>query len=384
MEHLINPHVKRIEISGIRKFYNMVSEIDNVLSFTLGLPDFPTPLHIKDKAMAAIQSDCTTYTHNAGLLELRQEVAKFMHTHYSLEYNPVDEVLVTVGASQAIDIAFRTILSPGDEVILPGPVYPGYEPLIQLAGGKAVHVDTRNTAFKITPKLIEANLSKKTKCIVLPYPSNPTGVSLTREELEEIADLVRGKDVFILADEIYSELTFDRNHASIGSMLRDQTITINGVSKSHSMTGWRIGFLMAPKTIVKHMIKVHQYNVSCATSISQMAALEALKNGEYDSATMREEYTKRRDYVFRRLTEMKLQTVLPDGAFYFFIKIPDVFNKSLDFALQLVQTEKIAVVPGSAFSEYGEGYFRFSYAVSMEQLEEGLNRLERYLKQLTK
>ncbi len=384
MEHLINPHVKRIEISGIRKFYNMVSEIDNVLSFTLGLPDFPTPLHIKDKAIDAIQSDCTTYTHNAGLLELRQEVAKFMYNHYSLKYDPVDEILVTVGASQAIDIAFRTILSPGDEVILPGPVYPGYEPLIQLAGGKAVHVDTRNTAFKITPKLIAANLTEKTKCIVLPYPSNPTGVSMTKEELEEIADLVRGKDVFILADEIYSELTFDRKHTSIGSILRDQTITVNGVSKSHSMTGWRIGFLMAPKTIVKHMIKVHQYNVSCATSISQVAALEALKNGENDSATMRDEYTKRRDYVFRRLTEMKLQTVSPDGAFYFFIKIPNGFNHSLDFALQLVQTEKIAVVPGSAFSEYGEGYFRFSYAVSMEQLEEGLNRLERFLKQQIK
>lgn len=384
MEHLVNPHVKGIEISGIRKFYNMVSEIDNVLSFTLGLPDFPTPLHIKDKAMDAIQSDFTTYTHNAGLLELRQEVAKFMHTHYSLEYDPVEEILVTVGASQAIDIAFRTILSPGDEVILPGPVYPGYEPLIQLAGGKAVHVDTRNTAFKITPELIEAKLTEKTKCIVLPYPSNPTGVSLMREELGEIADLVRGKEVFILADEIYSELTLDRNHTSIGSIIKDQTIIINGVSKSHSMTGWRIGFLMAPKSIVKHMIKVHQYNVSCATSISQMAALEALKNGEHDSATMREEYTKRRDYVFRRLTAMKLQTVLPDGAFYFFIKIPNGFKNSLDFALKLVQTEKIAVVPGSAFSEFGEGYFRLSYAVSMEQLVEGLNRLEHFLNLQTK
>ena len=379
MEHLINPYVKEIEISGIRKFYNMVSEIDDVLSFTIGLPDFPTPLHIKDKAIDAIRRDCTTYTHNAGLLDLRTEVAKFMKSHYSLDYNPADEILITVGASQAIDIAFRTILSPGDEVILPGPVYPGYEPLIQLAGGKAIHVDTRNNAFKMTAELIKANLTDQTKCIVLPYPSNPTGVSLTREELEEIADLVRGKDVFILADEIYSELTLDRNHTSIGSILRDQTITINGLSKSHSMTGWRIGFLMAPKAIVKHMIKVHQYNVSCASSVSQMAALGAMKNGEHDPTVMRIEYKKRRDYVFNRLKAMNLQTVLPDGAFYFFIKIPGGFENSLDFALQLVQNERIAVVPGSAFSEYGEGYFRLSYAVSMEQLEEGLNRLEHFL-----
>ncbi len=306
MEHLINPHVKEIEISGIRQFYNMVSDIDDVLSFTIGLPDFPTPLHIKDKAINAIQKDCTTYTHNAGLLDLRQEVSKFMYSHYSLKYNPDDEILITVGASQAIDIAFRTILTPGDEVILPGPVYPGYEPLIHLAGGKAVHVDTRSTSFKLTPQLITESLTEKTKCIVLPYPSNPTGVSLTREELEEIADLVRGKNIFILADEIYSELTLDRTHTSIGSIIREQTITINGLSKSHSMTGWRIGFLMAPKAIIKHMIKVHQYNVSCASSVSQMAALEAMRNGEHDPAAMREEYKNRRDYVFNRLAAMNL------------------------------------------------------------------------------
>lgn len=384
MEHLINPHVKEIEISGIRQFYNMVSDIDDVLSFTIGLPDFPTPLHIKDKAIDAILNDCTTYTHNAGLLDLRQEVSKFMYNHYSLEYNPDDEILITVGASQAIDIAFRTILTPGDEVILPGPVYPGYEPLIHLAGGKAVHVDTRSTSFKLTPQLITESLTEKTKCIVLPYPSNPTGVSLTREELEEIADLVRGKDIFILADEIYSELTLDRNHISIGSILREQTITINGLSKSHSMTGWRIGFLMAPKAIIKHMIKIHQYNVSCASSVSQMAALEAMRNGVHDPAVMREEYKNRRDYVFNRLAAMNLQTVLPDGAFYFFIKIPDAFKNSLDFALKLVQAEKVAVIPGSAFSKYGEGYFRLSYAVSMEQLKEGLNRLEHFLIQQIK
>ena len=382
MEHLINPHVKDIELSGIRKFYNMVSEIDNVLSFTIGLPDFPTPLHIKDKAIDAIQRDCTTYTHNAGLLELRQEVSEFMKKHYSLEYNPAGEILITVGASQAIDIAFRTILSPGDEVILPGPVYPGYEPLIQLAGGKPIHVDTRNHSFKMTAELIATAMTERTKCIVLPYPSNPTGVSLTKAELEAIADLVRGKDVFILADEIYSELTLDRKHISIGSLLREQTITINGLSKSHSMTGWRIGFLMAPKAIIQHMIKVHQYNVSCASSVSQMAALEAMRNGEHDPSAMREEYKKRRDYVFTRLTAMNLQTVLPDGAFYFFIKLPEGVENSFDFALKLVQKERIAVVPGSAFSEFGEGYFRLSYAVSMEMLEEGLNRLEHFLTQL--
>lgn len=379
MEHLINPKVKQIEISGIRKFYNLVSEIDGVLSFTIGLPDFPTPLHIKEQAIEAIENDMTTYTHNAGMLTLREAAAAFMSEKYSLAYNPNNEIIVTVGASQAIDIAFRTILKEGDEVILPGPVYPGYEPLIKLAGAVPVYADTTGTSFKMTKDVIAPLLTEKTKCVVLPYPSNPTGVSLTKEELTEIADLLRGRNTFVLADEIYSELTLDRKHISIGTILREQTIIINGVSKSHAMTGWRIGFLMAPESIAKHMLKVHQYNVSCASSISQMAALEAMKNGKNDAVMMKEEYRNRRDYVYGRLEKMGLRTVMPDGAFYFFVEIPDVFSTSLDFALELVRKKKVAVVPGSAFSEYGEGYFRFSYAVSMESLIIGLDRLELFL-----
>ncbi len=375
MEHLINPKVKQIEISGIRKFYNLVSEIDGVLSFTTGLPDFPTPLHIKEQAIEAIENDMTTYTHNAGMLTLREAAAAFMSEKYSLAYNPNNEIIVTVGASQAIDIAFRTILKEGDEVILPGPVYPGYEPLIKLAGAVPVYADTTGTSFKMTKDVIAPLLTEKTKCVVLPYPSNPTGVSLTKEELTEIADLLRGRNTFVLADEIYSELTLDRKHISIGTILREQTIIINGVSKSHAMTGWRIGFLMAPESIAKHMLKVHQYNVSCASSISQMAALEAMKNGKNDAVMMKEEYRNRRDYVYGRLEKMGLRTVMPDGAFYFFVEIPDVFSTSLDF----VRKKKVAVVPGSAFSEYGEGYFRFSYAVSMESLIIGLDRLELFL-----
>ncbi len=381
MEHLINPNVRQIELSGIRKFYNLVSEIDGVLSFTIGLPDFPTPLHIKEKAIEAIENDMTTYTHNAGTPALREAISTFMAERYSLNYDPASEIIVTVGASQAIDIAFRTILQHGDEVILPGPVYPGYEPLIKLAGAVPVYADTTGTSFKMTKDVIEPYITERTKCIVLPYPSNPTGVSLTREELTEIAEFLKGKDIFVLADEIYSELTLDRKHTSIGTMLKEQTILINGLSKSHAMTGWRIGILMAPSGIAKHILKVHQYNVSCASSISQMAALEAMQNGKDDAVMMKEEYKNRRDYVYRRFKQMGLETVLPDGAFYFFVKIPEKFSTSLDFSLELVRTKKIAVVPGSAFSTYGEGYFRFSYAVSMESLEIGLDRLEQFLEE---
>ncbi len=381
MEHLINPNVQQIEISGIRKFYNLVSEIDGVLSFTIGLPDFPTPEHIKEQAIAAIERDMTTYTHNAGTLALREAISNFMAEKYSLNYDPASEIIVTVGASQAIDIAFRTILKNGDEVIIPGPVYPGYEPLIKLAGAVPVYADTTATSFKMTKDVLEPHITEKTKCIVLPYPSNPTGVSLTKEELAEIADFLRGRDIFVLADEIYSELTLDREHTSIGSMLKEQAIIINGLSKSHAMTGWRIGILMAPSGVAKHMLKVHQYNVSCASSISQMAALEAMQNGKDDAIRMKDEYKKRRDYVYGRFKQMGLSTVLPDGAFYFFVKIPEGFQTSLDFSLELVRSQKIAVVPGSAFSSYGEGYFRFSYAVSMESLMEGLDRLELFLKE---
>jgi aminotransferase len=381
VEHLINPRVKDIEISGIRKFFNLVAGTENMVSLTIGQPDFPTPLHIKEAGKKAIDENFTSYTHNAGTIELRSAAAEFVNKKYQVTFDPETEVIVTTGASEAIDITFRTILNEGVEVILPGPVYPGYEPIIRLCGAKPVYVDIRPTQFRFTADVIKPYITENTRCIVLPYPSNPTGVSLTKKELEEIADLVRGRNIFIMADEIYSELNFEQEHYSIASNIREQTIVINGLSKSHSMTGWRIGLLFAPKEITQHILKVHQYNVTCATTISQAAALEALTNGLDDAVPMKQEYKKRRDFVYSRLERMGLDVVKPDGAFYFFVKIPSLSKElnSFEFCLQLVEKVKLAVVPGSAFSTYGEGYFRLSYAYSMETLEEGLNRLETYI-----
>ncbi|MCP1157840.1 MULTISPECIES: aminotransferase A [Bacillus] len=382
MEHLINKNVQQIEISGIRRFFNMVAGTKDMISLTIGQPDFPTPLHVRDAAIKAIDSGFTSYTHNAGDIRLREAAASFVRQKYKMDYNAENEVIVTTGASEAIDIAFRTILEEGAEVILPGPVYPGYEPIIRLCGAVPVHADIRDSRFRFTAEVIRRHLSPKTRCIVLPYPSNPTGVSLTDEELAEIADLVKGRDIFILADEIYSELNYGRPHTSISSLLREQTIVINGLSKSHSMTGWRIGLLFAPEAIAKHILKVHQYNVTCASSISQMAALEALTEGIDDAVPMREEYLSRRDYVYGRLVNMGLDVVKPDGAFYMFVKIPEKNITSFDFCLKLVNEAGVAFVPGSSFSELGEGYFRLSFAYSKDTLKEGLDRLEAYLGRL--
>ncbi|GER68127.1 putative N-acetyl-LL-diaminopimelate aminotransferase [Weizmannia acidilactici] len=383
MEHLLNPHVLEIEISGIRKFSNMVADIEDIVSFTIGQPDFPTPEHVKQAGIRAIEENATTYTHNAGDLALRKAAAKFAETKYGLSYKPETEVIVTIGASEAIDIALRTILTPGSEVILPGPVYPGYEPVIRLCGAVPVYVDTRNSQFKLTADLIREALTNKTKCIILPYPSNPTGVTLEKRELQEIADLIRGKELFVLADEIYSELAYDMPHASIASFLREQAIVINGVSKSHAMTGWRIGFVFAPEQLAKHILKVHQYNVSCASSVSQKAALEALTAGIHDSEEMKKEYRKRREFVCKKLAEIGLHYVKPDGAFYVFVQLPKKYKgSSFDFAVEMAQKDKVAVVPGSAFSKYGEGWFRMSYACSLETLEKGLLRMEKFISNL--
>ncbi|WP_400246960.1 aminotransferase A [Niallia sp. JL1B1071] len=379
MEHLINKKVKNIEISGIRKFSNMVAGKEGMISLTIGQPDFPTPLHIKEAAKTSIDENFTSYTHNAGELELRKAASQFVHKKYNLSYDPSTEVLVTVGASEAIDITFRTILDQGVEVILPGPVYPGYEPIIRLCGANPVYSDIRDTAFRFTADVIKKYITEKTRCIVLPYPSNPTGVSLSKEELMEIAALIKGKDIFILADEIYSELLYDQAHVSIAEFLREQTIVINGLSKSHSMTGWRIGLLFAPAYLSQQIIKVHQYNVTCASSISQRAALEALTVGINDAEPMRDDYRERRKYVYDRLTSIGLDVVMPDGAFYFFISVPTTKLNSFDFCLDLVDKVNLAVVPGSAFSALGEGYFRISFAYSMETLEEACNRLENYM-----
>lgn len=378
MKH-INDRVKDIEISGIRKFSNLVASYKDVISLTIGQPDFPTPLHIKEAAKKAIDEDYTVYTHNAGFMELREAACQYIKAKYNLSYNPADEVIVTTGASEAIDIALRTILTEDCEVIIPAPVYPGYEPIISLCGAKAIYADVTKNDFRLTADVLEKYITYKTRCIILTYPSNPTGVTLSADELAALAELIKKHDLYVIADEIYSELVFEQPHTSIASYLEEQTIVINGLSKSHSMTGWRIGFLYAKKELCQQILKVHQYNVSCASSISQKAAIAALTAGINDALEMREEYKRRRDYVYGRLQEMNLEVVKPDGAFYFFVKLPEGYNSSFDFSLKLAEEGKVAVVPGSAFTTFGEGYFRISYACSMEALQHALDRMHAFL-----
>ncbi|NEU26173.1 aminotransferase A [Paenibacillus polymyxa] len=382
MEHLLNDQVKNIQISGIRKIANKVAALPGTLSLTIGQPDFPTPAHIMEAAHRAIDEGRTTYTPNPGLPELREAAAAFVARKYGLNYRGLDEVIVTNGASEALDITLRTILSPGDEVILPVPIYPGYEPLIRLSGGIPVLADTRNSGFKLTAEVMEPYLTERTKAVILGYPSNPTGRVMSRKELEAVADLLKERDLFIISDEIYSELIYDTPHVSIAALpgMRERTIVINGLSKSHSMTGWRIGFTLAPAEITQHMVKVHQYNVTCASSISQYAALEALTVGVDDALPMREEYRKRRDYVHKRLTDMGIPLEKPEGAFYLFPSIAHFGLSSMDFTLKLLEEQGVAVVPGDAFSAYGEGYIRLSYAYGQDVLEQGLDKIERFVR----
>ncbi|WP_025025544.1 aminotransferase A [Caldalkalibacillus mannanilyticus] len=387
MEHLINPRVQGIQISGIRQFFTMVANYPDAISLTIGQPDFMTPEHIKEAGKRAIEENKTIYTPNAGILALREAAAQFMQERYGLRYDPEHEIITTVGASQAIDITLRTILEEGSEVILPGPVYPGYEPIIKLCGAVPVYVDTRDTGFKMRADRIKEKISDRTRCIILPYPSNPTGCILDRQSVEEIAELVREKEIFIVSDEIYSELVYGESgekHLSIASFsdLREKTIVINGLSKSHAMTGWRVGFTFAPRYLTQHMLKVHQYNVSCASSVSQYASLEALQNGALDAEPMRDAYRSRRDYVYERLVQMGMDIVKPEGAFYLFPSIQKYGLSSWEFAKRLLEQERVAVVPGDAFSHYGEGYVRLSYAYSMDVLEEGCNRLEKFITSL--
>lgn len=381
MKHLINDNVRNIQVSGIRKFSNLVANYKNAISLTIGQPDFPTPEHIKTAGKAAIDQNRTTYTQNPGLLELRQAAADFVMSKYGLPYDPVNEVIVTVGASEAIDISLRTILEPGTEIILPGPVYPGYEPLIRLSGGVPVYVDTTQTGFKMNADQLRAAITDKTRAVILPYPSNPTGCVMDEADLAAIAELLADKEIFVISDEIYSELVYGKPHRSIASIpgMREKTIVLNGLSKSHSMTGWRIGFTFAPAYLTEHMVKVHQYNVTCTSSVSQFAALEALTAGVNDADAMRIEYERRRDYVCDRLLKMGFGLTKPDGAFYVFPSIQRFGMNSLEFATKLLEQEQVAVVPGDAFSHLGEGYVRISYAYSMELLTEGLDRIERFV-----
>jgi aminotransferase len=379
---IFNKDVTGIEISGIRKFYNMIADKENVISLTIGQPDFPTPEHIKNAAKEAIDNNFTSYSHNAGYIELRKAVSMWMKNKYNLQYNAENEITVHAGSSQALDVAFRAILNPGDEVILPAPIYPGYEPLIKLSKATPVLVDTTDSDFKITPELIETYMTKKTKAVVIPYPSNPTGAVLSESETAELALYLKDKDLFVISDELYSELVFDSNHYSIAGYpnMKKKTIIITGLSKSHSMTGWRLGVALSSKPIIEQMIKVHQYNIACATTISQKAGIQAYTHGYDDALPMKEAYQRRMENAYQRLTKLGLELDKPKGTFYMFPKVPFIKSTSFDLALDIVNKVGVALVPGTAFSKYGEGYLRLSCACSDDELEEGLYRLEKYFK----
>ncbi|MDN4495420.1 aminotransferase A [Ureibacillus aquaedulcis] len=381
MEHLIYKNLKKIELSGIRKFTNMLVDYPNAINLTIGQPDFPTPAHVKEKAKLAIDQNYTSYTPNAGIVELRKAISSFYDKQYGLSYNPQDEIIVTHGASGALTIALRTILEEGCEVILSAPAYPGYIPLIELCGAIPVCVDTAATDFVLTADLIEKHMTDKTRCVILPSPCNPVGTIIEEAELQKIAALLKEKEIFIISDEIYSELIYEKTHKSIASYegMRHKTIVINGVSKSHSMTGWRIGYTLAPSYLTKEMTKLNGYYISCASSISQHAALAALTDGVNDPIEMKNEYKVRRDYVYDRLVAMGFDVVKPAGAFYIFPSIKKTNMTSFDFCINLLKEQELATVPGSAFSEFGEGYIRLSFAQPLEVLQKGMDRLEKFM-----
>ncbi|UTR11761.1 aminotransferase class I/II-fold pyridoxal phosphate-dependent enzyme [Evansella sp. LMS18] len=385
MKHLINPRISNIEVSGIRMIVNRTLHMEDVINLTFGQPDFPTPEYIKEAGISAIKNNHTSYTENDGILELRSATAEYMQKHYSLNYNPHDEILMTTGASEGLDIAFRTILTEGCEVILPGPVYVGYEPFIKLAGAVPVFADITKSDFRMTADVIEKYLTEKTRCVVLSSPGNPTGAVLTNREICEISELLRDKDIFVISDEVYSALVYEGEHYSIAAApgMKNKTIVVNALSKSHAMTGWRIGFNLAPAYLTEEMYKLHAFQAVCASSMSQQAALSALReSSQREVAGMRESYKRRKDFVYNRLKAMNLEVIEPQGAFYVFPSIKYTGLTSMDFAMDLLERERVAVIPGVAFSELGEGYFRISFAQSMAELEEGMDRVERYLTSL--
>lgn len=380
-----NPQLSKIAVSLIRQFDEQVSSIPDMLKLTLGEPDFDTPEHVKQAGIRAIEENYTHYSGMAGLADVREAAAAFFKQKYGVSYNWQSEIMVTVGATEAISATLLSILSPGDEVILPAPIYPGYEPIITLAGATPVYIDTRETGFVLDPAALDKELQargKKVKAVVLNFPSNPTGVTYDEKELAAIAEVLKKYDVFVISDEIYSELSYDVPHETLARHLREQTIVINGLSKSHAMTGWRIGFIFAPEELAKEIIKTHQYLVTAATTVSQKAALQALVQGINDADVMKEEYLARRNFVYDKMTSFGFEVAKPSGAFYIFAKIPAGYQQdSMAFCVDLAQKSKLAIIPGVAFGPEGEGYVRISYAASLEQLKEAMNRLESYMKE---
>ena len=386
MRNPLSSTIVNIKPSGIRKFFDIASEMDDVISLGVGEPDFDTPWHIRDEGIYSLEKGKTSYTSNAGLKELKEEIAKFLDRHYELKYNPNKEIIVTVGGSEAIDIAMRAMLDPGDEVLIPQPSYVSYEPCCVLANGTPVIIELKaENEFRLTPEELEAAITPKTKLLVLPFPNNPTGAIMERKDLEAIAKVIEKYDLYVLSDEIYSELTYaNESHVSIASLpgMWERTILINGFSKSHSMTGWRLGYACGPEVILKQMLKIHQFAIMCAPTTSQYAAVEAMRNGDDDVAKMREEYNIRRKYLIKRFREMGIDCFEALGAFYVFPCIKQFGMTSEEFATALLKQKKVCVVPGTAFGDSGEGFLRISYAYSLENLKMALDRMEEFVKEL--
>ncbi len=384
---MLSKTVCEIKPSGIRKFFDILSEMDDVISLTVGQPDFITPWHIRESAIESLEKGKTYYTSNAGMSELRGEISKYMKRKFDLDYCSKDEIVVTVGGSEAIDIAMRTILEPGDEVILPVPSFVCYEPIAKMIGANVVHIDTKlENKFKITPEELKAAITPKTKMLILPFPNNPTGAILTKEELEEIAKILRGTNICVLSDEIYAELTYGKKHTSIASIegMRERTVIASGFSKAYAMTGWRLGYICAPKEIAVQILKLHQFAIMCAPTMSQFAAIEALKNGDDDIEMMRAEYNRRRVFILEGLRKIGIECFEPEGAFYIYPNIAPFGLTSEEFCERLLYEQRCAIVPGTAFGESGEGFARISYAYSVKHLAEALTKIEAFVKSLKK
>jgi aminotransferase len=382
MRDPLNKTITTIQPSGIRKFFDIVSEMKDAISLGVGEPDFDTPWHIRDEGIYSLEKGRTHYTSNAGLKELKVEIDRFLTRRYGISYNPDKEIMVTVGGSEAIDVAMRAMLDPGDEVLIPQPSYVSYLPCAVLAGGTPVPIELKaENEFRLTPEELEAAVTPKTKLLVMPFPNNPTGAVMEKKDLEKIAELVIKYDLFVLSDEIYSELTYLENHVSIASLpgMRERTIVINGFSKSHAMTGWRLGYACGPEVIIRQMLKIHQYAIMCAPTTSQYAAVAALRDGDEDVASMREEYNGRRRYLLHRFKEMGLECFEPFGAFYVFPCIKEFGMTSEEFATALLNSQKLAVVPGTAFGDCGEGFIRISYAYSLDNLKKAMDRMEIFI-----
>lgn len=382
MRNPLSQKVVDMPPSGIRKFFDIVSEMKDAISLGVGEPDFDTPWHIREEGIYSLERGRTYYTSNAGLKELKEEICIYLKRRYDLQYDYHNDVIVTVGGSESIDVALRAMLEPGDEVLIPMPCYVSYHPCVVLAGGVPVVIELKSeNDFKLTKEQLLKSITDKTKVLILAYPNNPTGAVMNYDDLKEIVDVIIEKDIIVISDEIYSELTYQSKHVSIASFpgMKERTIVINGFSKSYAMTGWRLGYAVGPAMIIEQMVKIHQFAIMCAPTNSQYAGVEALKNGDTDVETMRDAYDKRRRYLLHALRSMGLECFEPYGAFYVFPCIKSLGMTSDEFATKLLQEEKVAVVPGTAFGDCGEGYLRISYAYSIENLKIALERIERFV-----